>query len=114
MYLFIIEPLKLNVMRKCFIQKFLIIFISAVFYPKFMQDPLRMTSPGQISAQKNHLALNTELQRSSITEQKVETEIFSKNFLTSGLPKSRNSHTNRSKWMHAESTRINEKKNSVA
>ena len=46
-----------------------------------------MTSPGQISAQKNHLALNTELQRSSITEQKVETEIFSKIFFNFRPPK---------------------------
>ena len=40
--------------------------ISAIFCPKFFRDPLLKASPGPISSQKNHLALNTRFQRSSI------------------------------------------------
>ena len=41
------------------------------FLPRFFWDPLLKTSPGRFTSQQNHLALNTEFQRSSISGRKV-------------------------------------------
>ena len=74
--------LSYNIFRNAFFRKFLESqSISAVFCPDFFPGPLLKTSPGRFTSQKNHLALNTEFQRSRIPRVKDKwLRIFSKIF----------------------------------